>query len=259
MAAAFRRAAELREHLRSLEQRAAESPTPPSFVEAFDRPDVAVVAEVKRRSPSRGDINLALRADERAAAYVAGGAAALSVLTEPDRFGGSPDDLVLVARAVRAPLLRKDFLVDRLQLIEARAIGASAVLLIARALEEERLPALVRAARDLELEPLVEIRDRTELGRAVDAGARVVGVNNRDLETLIVDRTLAQRLIPLVPPDIVAIAESGIQSSDQVRLAASAGADGVLVGSALSAAEDPVAAVTALTGIARSVRSIRAS
>lgn len=259
VAAAHHRARALRDHRTALERDAAAAPAPPPFLSAFDRPDVAIIAELKRRSPSRGDINVRLQADQQAVAYVAGGAAALSVLTEPDRFGGSPDDLATAARTVHVPLLRKDFLVDPLQLAEARAIGASAVLLIVRALDSGRLAALVQAARDLGLEPLVEIRDQAELARALDAGARVIGVNNRDLETLRVDPTTATRLIPLIPRDIIAIAESGISSADQVTGAASVGADGVLVGSALSAAGEPALAVRALTGIVRTRRPAQTS
>ena len=134
VAAAHHRARALRDRRTVLERDAAAAPAPPPFRSAFDRPDVAIIAELKRRSPSRGDINVRLQADQQAVAYVAGGAAALSVLTEPDRFGGSPEDLATAARTVHVPLLRKDFLVDPLQLAEARAIGASAVLLIVRAL-----------------------------------------------------------------------------------------------------------------------------
>lgn len=240
--------------VRNLEREAAAAPAGPSFREALVRGEVAVVAEVKRRSPSRGEINAALSAADQARAYAAGGAAAVSVLTEPLHFGGSLDDLRAVRAAVRLPLLRKDFVIHEVQLLEARAAGASAALLIARALPPAALPELARAALALGVEPLVEVRDEAELERALACGARVVGVNHRDLETLAIDPAVGDRLLPLVPPDCVAIAESGVRTASDVERAARAGADAVLVGSVLSAAGDPGAAVRSLAGVRRSGR-----
>jgi indole-3-glycerol phosphate synthase len=214
-----------------------------------------VIAEVKRRSPSRGEINSGLSAAAQAASYAEGGAAAVSVLTEPRHFGGSGDDLVAARESVRLPLLKKDFHIDAIQLLEARALGASGVLLIARALEPRRLAALVGEACALELDPMVEVRTEPELDVALSTSALVIGVNARDLETLAVDFALAERLLPLVPADRIAVAESGVSSSDDVRRVAAYGADAVLVGSAVSAAADPSAAVRALTGVARSPRA----
>jgi indole-3-glycerol phosphate synthase len=210
-----------------------------------------VIAEVKRRSPSGGDINLGLDAADQAAAYAMGGAAAISVLTEPDRFNGRAEDLSAVRSRVQIPALRKDFLVDPLQLIEAKALGASAVLLIVRAVDPVCMGELIDAARALGLELLVEAHTDGELERAVTSGLRVIGVNNRDLETLRVDPTLAHRLIPTLPPEVIAIAESGITTRADVEAAAAVGADAVLVGTALSAAAEPTAAVRALSTVSR--------
>lgn len=252
--------AESRERVRALtgarrselERAAAAAPPPASFAAALRAgPTIAVIAEVKRRSPSQGEINAALSAGAQAAAYAAGGAAAISVLTEPTHFGGSMDDLAEVWKAVAIPLLRKDFVIDRTQLWEARLAGAAAVLLIARALEPERLETLVAEARALGLEPLVEVRTEVELARALATRAEVVGVNQRDLETLAVDPAVAARLLPLVPGDRVAVSESGVRSPADVERAAVSGADAVLVGSALSASADPAAAVRALCAVPR--------
>jgi indole-3-glycerol phosphate synthase len=184
-------------------------------------------------------------------AYAAGGAAAISVLTEPQHFGGSLTDLADARAAVSIPLLRKDFVLDRTQLWEARAAGASAVLLIARALEPALLDELTAEAIALGLEPFVEVRSEQELARALATGAPAIGVNQRDLETLAIDPEVAERLLPLVPRARVAVSESGVRDRGGVERAAANGADAVLVGSALSAAADPAAAVRALTGVAR--------
>ena len=230
---------------------AARAAMPPSFAAALRRPDVAVIAEIKRRSPSKGDIAPGLSLAERARAYAVGGAAALSVLTEPTRFGGSDADLAEAARTVRIPLLRKDFLVDVRQLVEARALGASAVLLIARALPPAELARLAAAARDEGLETLIEVRDERELEAALAAGATVVGVNNRNLETLAIDPAASERLVPLIPPALPAVFESGVLGRADVELAARCGADAVLVGSSLSGAGDGERAVRALVGVSR--------
>jgi indole-3-glycerol phosphate synthase len=220
-----------------------------SFAGALGGDRLAVIAEVKRRSPSKGAINPSIDAASQAAAYEHGGAAAISVLTEPSHFGGSTADLGDVLAAVSVPVLKKDFHVEGVQLLEARALGASAALLIVRALSPDRLTALIELARAIGLETVVEIRDEAELERALGVGARIIGINNRDLETLRIDPTTAQRLLPLIPSDVVAIAESGMSTVEDVEAAARAGADAVLVGSFVSAAPDPAAAVRALCGI----------
>lgn len=222
-----------------------------SMRSALLQAEVAIVAEVKRSSPSRGAINTSLSAAVQALAYSSGGASAISVLTEPLDFGGSIDDLRVVAQAARLPVLRKDFIVDELQIIEARAAGAAAVLLIVRALPPSRLRVLLGTARHWGIEAVVEIRSEQELELAVREGAALIGVNNRNLETLELDMQTSQRLLPLVPGDLIAIAESGIVSAEEVRRAAECGADAVLVGSSLSAAADPAFAVRALTGVKR--------
>ena len=227
----------------------------PSFALALRGPHVRVIAEFKRRSPSKGPINEDLVAGERALAYEQGGAAALSVLTEPSRFGGSLDDLRDVRRSVQLPLLRKDFVTAPIQLLEARAYGASAVLLIVRALEPARLEGLAGAAAELALECLIEVRNERELQRALAIAGASVGVNNRDLETLVIDDAIGARLLPLVPPERVAVYESGVRGVEEVERAAVAGADAVLVGSVLSNAADGAQAVRTLTGVPRHARA----
>lgn len=219
---------------------------------ATDR--VAVIAEVKRRSPSRGAINPGIDAATQAEAYARGGAAAISVLTEPTQFLGTNQDLLDVVGRVGVPVLKKDFHVHPVQLLEAKALGASAALLIARALSPDDLKSMAETARELGLETIVEIRDEAELDRALTVGARIIGINNRDLETLRIDVATALRLLPLIPRDVIAVAESGMNTAADVEAAARAGADAVLVGSFVSAAPDPVAAVQALARIPRSGR-----
>ncbi len=258
---ARRRADALAARRSELEQAAADIPAPLRFAESLRRRDVAVIAEVKRRSPSKGWINPGISAADQAAAYADGGAAAISVLTEPDHFGGSVQDLVAVRDGVRLPVLKKDFHVDPIQLLEAKAIGASAALLIVRALPQDQLTELVRVADDLRLEVLLEVRDAEELHRAVDAAAASsavtsIGVNNRNLETLIIDAGRAEELIASIPTRFVAIAESGVSARSDVERAANARADAVLVGSAVSAAADPSAAVRGLTNVARHPRGL---
>jgi indole-3-glycerol phosphate synthase len=212
---------------------------------------VAVIAEVKRRSPSAGVIREAADAVGLARLYAEGGAAAVSVLTEGPHFGGSLEDLERVARATGLPTLRKDFIVDPLQLYEARAAGAAAVLLIARALPAVRLAELAELARELGLAALVEVHDATELAAAVAVRPAAIGVNARDLDTLAMDAGLSDQLIPRVPAHLPAVAESGILARRDVERAARAGADAVLVGTAVAAARDPAAAVGGLVGVPR--------
>ena len=237
-----------------LERAAAAAPVSPSLEAALRGADVRVIAEVKRRSPSKGAIAPGLDAPEQARAYSNGGAAAISVLTEPDHFGGSAQDLEAVRSAVAIPVLKKDFHVRPIQLVEARSLGASAALLIARALSPDRLREMAALARDLALEVLVEIRDEGELERALECGATMIGVNNRNLESLVIDAATADRLIPRIPRDLVAIAESGLRTRGDVERYAACGADAVLVGSTISAASDPVAATRALAGVPRRSR-----
>ncbi|HEX3867000.1 MAG TPA: indole-3-glycerol phosphate synthase TrpC, partial [Gemmatimonadaceae bacterium] len=197
------RAAALRSREGELAARAAESPERRSLLGALLGPRVGVIAEIKRRSPSKGWINPAISAADQALSYESGGAAAISVLTEPAHFSGSVSDLTSVLGAVRVPVLKKDFHVEPIQLLEAKAVGASAALLIVRALSPLVLPRMIDAARELELEVLVEVRDAPELERALDAGATMVGVNNRDLETLVIDYRTCERMLSAVPASIV--------------------------------------------------------
>jgi indole-3-glycerol phosphate synthase len=215
---------------------------------------VAVVAEIKRRSPSKGVLSGSLDPARQAVAFASGGAAAVSVLTEPAFFDGSLSDLTAVRAAVGLPVLRKDFHIDPLQLVEARASSATAVLLIARALPQAQLAKLMSIAARLGLETVVEVRTEDELARALDCGAAIVGVNSRDLETLEIDESVPERLVPLIPGDVVAVWESGVHDVESVRRAARGGADAVLVGSALSRAGDPEALVRALSRVPRQGR-----
>jgi indole-3-glycerol phosphate synthase len=251
VAAAEVRAAALSKDEARLREAVAAAPPAPSMAAALLTASVAVIAELKRRSPSRGAIRADLSAAAQVAAYGEGGAAALSVLTEPEQFGGSPADLREARRTSALPILRKDFHVSELQLLEARVLGASAVLLIARALPPSRLRELAVAAAELQLETLVEVRDERELADALSVRASMIGVNNRDLETLAIDPATAERLIPLIPRDRIAIAESGISARADVERFAACGADAVLVGSSVSASGDPVQAVRSLAGVAR--------
>jgi indole-3-glycerol phosphate synthase len=216
--------------------------------------DVGVIAELKRRSPSQGSLSESMDIGRRSREYAEGGAAALSVLTEETEFAGSLTDLALARANVSIPLLRKDFHVHPLQLYEAKVAGASAVLLIARALGAIGLKTMLNECRALGLESLVEVRSGAELLWAIDLGAECVGVNARDLETLAVDPRVVTELLPRVPSGMCAVAESGIAGRADVERVAAAGADAVLVGSALSRSEDPVRAVRALTGVRREGR-----
>jgi indole-3-glycerol phosphate synthase len=234
-----------------LERAAAEAPPPVGFARALRRPTLGLVAEVKRRSPSAGSINATLDPVARAVGYASAGAAAISVLTDGPFFGGSLDDLRAVVAAVAVPVLRKDFILAEEQLLEARAAGASAALLIVRALGAARLASLARTARDLGLDTLVEVHTAAELDVAVAAGADVIGVNSRDLDTFRIDIDAAWRLLACVPSDRLAVAESGMASVADAERAAAAGADAVLVGTALSAAADPMALAAGIAGLVR--------
>jgi indole-3-glycerol phosphate synthase len=205
-----------------------------------------IIAEIKRASPSRGPILPDLDPSSLARAYAAGGAAAISVLTNGPFFSGSLADLAIARRAIELPVLRKDFTLDAYQLYEARAGGADAVLLIAAVLEDPLLRDLHALAGELGLAALVEVHDERELERALAAGARVVGINARDLRTFRVDLGVVERLCPRVPPPALAVAESGIAGPDDVRRLHHAGARAFLVGESLAAAPDPRAAVAAL-------------
>jgi indole-3-glycerol phosphate synthase len=232
--------------LDQLKDMAGQAPSPKDPMALLKGEDVAVIAEVKRASPSKGA--MAAIADPAALAvdYEAGGAGVISVLTEERRFAGSLADLAAVRAAVQVPLLRKDFVVSSYQLWETRAHGADMVLLIVAALEQNALVSLVERAVSIGLIPLVEVHADEELERALEAGAKIIGVNARDLATLEVDRTVFARLAPQIPDGIVKIAESGIRGPHDLLAYAASGADAVLVGESLVTGKDPRSAVADL-------------
>jgi indole-3-glycerol phosphate synthase len=232
--------------LDDLKAKAERAPAPKDALAALRGPGVGVIAEVKRSSPSKGA--LAAIADPAALAgdYEAGGAKVISVLTERRRFGGSLEDLAAVRANVDIAVLRKDFIVTSYQLWEARAYGADVALLIVAGLEQDALVSLVERAESIGLLPLVEVHTEEEVTRALDAGAKVIGVNARDLKTLKVDRDVFARLAPLIPKDVVKIAESGVRGPHDLLAYASAGADAVLVGESLVTGKDPRSAVADL-------------
>lgn len=251
------RVRQLRPQARDLEAEMARSPAPQPFNLRHPNGTVGIIAEVKRRSPSAGSIQDQLDPAEHARAYAGGGAVAISVLTEEAGFGGSLEDLRSVSQVVTIPVLRKDFILDELQLFQARVTGAAGVLLIARILTPERLRDLVRAAGEIGLGALVEAHNARELDAALAAGATVVGINSRDLDDFTIDLDLVTRLLPGVPPGVMAVAESGIETRADVERLARAGADAVLVGTAVARSPDPRAAVAALVGVPGHRRSAR--
>ncbi|MEO3783531.1 indole-3-glycerol phosphate synthase TrpC [Actinocorallia sp. B10E7] len=232
--------------LEDLKQRAAAAAPPRDAIRALGGDGVSVIAEVKRSSPSKGA--LAAIADPAALArdYEAGGAKVISVLTEQRRFGGSLEDLAAVRANVDICVLRKDFIVTAYQLWEARAYGADLALLIVAALEQEALVSLIERAESIGLTPLVEVHTEDEVARAVAAGAKVIGVNARNLKTLEVERGTFARLAPLIPDDVIKIAESGVRGPHDLLAYATAGADAVLVGESLVTGRDPRTAVADL-------------
>ena len=238
-------------------QAAARAATPArGFAKALQHSDsVAVIAEMKRRSPSAGWIREGADAADVARGYERAGVAAISVLTDAEWFGGSLDDLRSVRAAVAVPVLRKDFVVDEVQLWQARAAGADAVLLIVRILDDTRLRALLEGARSAGLDALVEVHDEAELERAVRAGATIVGVNNRDLSVFRTDLAVSERLASMIPTDVVMVAESGIGTAADVDRLGAAGVDAVLVGESLMRSADPGAAASALVGRRRKARA----
>lgn len=231
----------------ALEERLASVEVPRGFraaLAAADRP--ALIAEIKRRSPSKGPLDEDLDAAALAAAYAAGGASAISVLTEPEGFGGSLEDLV-AARRTGLPILRKDFLVDTFQVLESRAEGADAILLIVRVLGDD-LTELMRASDALGMDALVEIYNESDLERALAAEADLIGINHRDLETFEVDPERTAKLRPQIPDGKLVVALSGVHERSDVEQLAAAGADAVLVGESLVTATDPAAKLRALRG-----------
>lgn len=239
--------------LAELERRGADRPAPVSLRRALSGPGVAIIAEIKRASPSRGLFPVEVVPADVAAAYLAGGAAALSVLTDEPFFRGSLADLreaaaVAHGRPNPAPVLRKDFVLDPYQIAEARAYGADAVLLIVAALADGALRDLLASAASYDLDALVEVHDEAEVARAVAAGARLIGINNRNLRTFAVDLAVTERLAPLAPVGTVVVGESGIFTAADVTRLGRAGVAAVLVGEGLIMTADRAAAVRALRG-----------
>jgi indole-3-glycerol phosphate synthase len=247
------RVAALHQRAADVERQAAKAQPPPPFPSRGAT--VGIIAEIKRRSPSQGDIRPDLDPVAYAVRYARGGATAISVLTEEVHFGGSLADLAACSRAVRVPTLRKDFIIDELQLLEAVAAGASAILLIARILEPEQLASLVRAAHGLGLGTLVEVHAARELDVALAAAPTAIGVNARDLDTFTIAAPAAERLIARVPADVLTVAESGLGSRSDIERVAAAGADLALVGTSVARQDDPEQAVRALTGVTRHSRA----
>lgn len=233
----------------ALVESARAAPPPRGFRAALASPagsGIAVIAEVKRRSPSKGALFADLDPALLARQYEAGGASCLSVLTDVDFFGGSPEDLRAARDACALPVLRKDFTVTAADVCDARGMGADAVLLIAAALDDAELADFHALARDLGLDVLVEIHDEAELDRAMAIGAELVGVNQRDLVTFEVDTERAVRMAPLMPAGVVRVAESGVRGPDDARVLAAAGYHAVLVGESLVTHGDPTAGVRSL-------------
>ncbi len=245
----------LADRVDELEGLAASASMTRDFGRALGRPgSVSLVAECKRRSPGAGSIRPGLDPASLTAGYQRGGASALSVLTDQSYFGGSVEDLRAARVATAIPILRKDFTLDRLHVLEARAHGADAVLLIVRILDDGLLRHLYREALDLGLGVLVEVHDAEELERARRLDARVIGINNRDLATFTTDLATTERLLGTVPPDVVVVSESGIRTRRDVERLGRAGVDAILVGESLLAKEDPSVAAADLSGVPTVVR-----
>jgi indole-3-glycerol phosphate synthase len=245
----------LRKRVDELEAEAAAAPPPRGFREGLSAPDrVALIAECKRRSPGAGPIRPDLDPAKLTRGYASAGASALSVLTDAEYFGGSAEDLEAVCRATPLPVLRKDFTLDPLHVLEARGMGADAVLLIVRILSDQALSSLHARATDLGMSVLVEVHDRVELERALAIGADLVGINNRDLSTFETDLGTTLRLVDEVPDDVVVVSESGIRSPEDAARLGEAGVDAILVGEALLEAADPSEAARRMSAAIRMER-----
>jgi indole-3-glycerol phosphate synthase len=225
--------------------------TPKDFAGALRGPGLAVIAEMKQRTPTMGVLVEDYRPADLAHAYTDGGAAAISVLTHMAGFGGRPEHVLAARAATNLPILRKDFVTDPYEIAEARAAGADAVLLIVAALDKPHLAELLAVARSRGIDALVEVHDEGETHIALEAGAEVIGVNHRDLRTFEIDLGLTERLRKLIPSTIVVVAESGIKDADDARRVYEAGANAILVGEALMRAEKPELRIKELTAWSR--------
>jgi len=220
-----------------------------AFAEALFTPGISVIAEVKRRSPSSGDFKLRFAPPDLAARYLAGGAEALSVLTEEDFFQGGSEDLTAVREAAGLPVLRKDFIIDLYQLYESRLLCADAILLIAALLTQEDLKMYLAVCDELGMAALVEVHRAAEITKALRAGARMIGINNRDLRTFRTDINNTIQRAGMVPDEILLVSASGIRTRDDVRKLEAAGADAILVGETLARASDPAGTIRILKGL----------
>lgn len=247
-----------REPPASVERRAmARTPNGREFAERLSRPgSINVIAECKRRSPSRGVLRTAYDPVAIAGAYERAGAAAISVLTEPGFFDGALDHLAAVREAASIPLLRKDFIIDDYQLLEARAAGADAILLIVAALEDRALVALAERARALQLAALVEVHDREECRRAIDAGATIIGVNNRNLRTLKVDLEASRHIAAILPSSVIGVSESGLRTPADLQSMRALGYQAFLIGERFMIEPDPGAALGRLIESLEPARSL---
>lgn len=234
--------------LAGLERRARSSPAALSFEAALKTADFGLIAEIKRASPSKGILAPKLDVEAQAKLYEKSGVSAISVLTEPDFFLGSYDDLAAVRRVVNLPLLAKDFNLDPCQIYDARIHGADAVLLIAAILSPPELISLLEVTHGLGMSALVEVHNKEEVGKAVSCGARIMGINNRDLKDFTVDLNTTLNLCPLVPPSIIVVSESGIHSAADVKRLREAGVKAILLGEALVTSPDPVGVIRELLG-----------
>ncbi|MDX1646086.1 MAG: indole-3-glycerol phosphate synthase TrpC [Longimicrobiales bacterium] len=245
----------LRPRRRTLEEALDRARPPRGFRAALAEPgSVSVIAECKRRSPGAGPIRPDLDPAKLGRAYEDAGASAISVLTDETYFGGRLEDLEVVRDATSVPILRKDFTLHPLHLLEARGAGADAILLIVRILEDEALAALHGEARGLDMDVLVEVHDEEDLERALRIDADLVGINNRDLSTFTTDLGTTERLLASIPHDVVIVSESGIRTRDDVARLGRAGVDGILVGESLLEVDDPGRAAARLSGVASTIR-----
>jgi indole-3-glycerol phosphate synthase len=220
-------------------ERTVGSYTPKDFAGALRGPRLAVIAEMKQRTPTMGVLAEEYSPADLAHAYTEGGAAAISVLTQMASFGGRPEHVIAARAATSLPILRKDFVTDPFEIAEARAAGADAVLLIVAALERSQVAQLLAVAKSRGIAALVEVHDELETDAALEAGAQLIGINHRDLRTFAVDLALTERLRKVIPPSVVVVAESGIRTPDDARRVYEAGANAILVGEALMRADNP--------------------
>lgn len=248
VAAHRRRAGVDGRNLASMRDIASSLPPTRDFAGSLQAPGLSVIAEIKRRSPSKGDLAIDLDPAAVAAEYQAGGAAALSVLTDEDHFGGSVGDLTSARQATTLPVLRKDFTVDARDVLDARLMGADACLLIVAALDDVELRSFLSLSGEIGLAALVEVHDEDELIRALDAGATIVGVNQRDLRTFEVDQERCRSMAPSIPDNVIAVAESGVRGRSDAVVLADAGYDAILVGESVVTSVSRAEAVGALGG-----------